>query len=565
MAVLNGFFAQSPLGGAQNPYLCGHLTAFDVGEIIGWPPEGALITSGNYVVATSAFPVQATGVRALDGWHGRMYSDDYYYRIHVAPQVFDFGNLVSSQQTEFFVWNAILEITGLTEGINIQPPSPLPLSLAALEESTWKLSVTPDGPSTIDETIGWRVDIGEAPTMKLTGNRIVPWGFAANWETPIVERLSWLTDVRVSSSGAEQRRALRIAPRRGFEFSVVTGDEERAFFDLALTAWDARVFALPIWHDAQRLEMPLLPGATEIPCRTEGFDFRQKGLVFLRGKTAFDTEAAEILAIDPDKLTLKRPLISAWPVGTSLYPSRAARLSERPEITRHTDRLTTCTVSFDVTEPCDWVEAWPSETYRGLPVLAERPDESENLTHTRERLLLTLDNAVGLPAITDTARRAFQVQQHRWLLAGRSAHAAWRSLIYALRGRQQAVWLPTHAEDMKLAAQAAGSQMPIRRVGYGRFGLGTPGRDTLRIELADGSIIYARVTAAAEAGDMETLTIDPPLTSTIWPDDVLRISYLALFRLAADDVRIEHLTDADGYARISLTFRGVRDDLEATS
>lgn len=569
MAVLTGFFVQSPLGGAQNPYLCDHLTAFNAREIIGWPPEGALIAPGAYAISAPTLPVQATGARALNGWRARMYSDDYYYRIHVAPPVFDFGNLVSAQTADFFIWNAnfeprtLLETTGVGEGVSIAPPAPLPLRLATLKESLWKLSVTPDGPSTIDETIGWRVDVGEAPTMRLIGNRIVPWGFAANWETPVIERLSWLTDVRVSTSGAEQRRALRIAPRRGFEFSVVTGDEERAFFDLALAAWDARVFALPLWHDAQRLEAPLLPGALEIPCRTEGFDFRQKGLVFLRGKTAFDTEAAEILAVAPDRLTLKRPLISAWPIGTSICPSRAARLSERPEIVRHTDSLTTCAVSFDVTEPCDWPEAWPNETYRGLPVLAERPDESEDLTHARERLLLTIDNAVGLPAVTDTARRAFQVQQHRWLLSGRAAHAAWRSLIYALRGRQRAIWLPTHAEDMMLATQAAGTQMTIKRIGYVRFGLGTPGRDTLRIEMADGAVIYARVTGAAETGNTETLTIDPALPATIWPDDVVRISYLVLFRLADDDVRIEHLTDADGHARVSLTFRGVRDDLEA--
>jgi hypothetical protein len=43
----------------------------------------------------------------------------------------------------------------------------------------------------------------------------------------VLERMSWLTDVLPSFNGAEQRRALRAAPRRSFEFDVMMSAAER--------------------------------------------------------------------------------------------------------------------------------------------------------------------------------------------------------------------------------------------------------------------------------------------------------------------------------------------------
>lgn len=507
--------------------------------------------------------------RQLLGQEARSYSGDFYHRVHISPSELNLGNVVSTQVTTIRVWNAfltpqqVLTLDGVEEGLQVTPPSALPMTLGGLQETNWSVAVTPDGPSTLDTALLWVFAGAPSVKLRITGNRIVPWGFAPNWGTPVVERLSWLTDVLGNPRGTEQRRSLRIAPRKAWQANFIVEGNERALFDLAMAGWGRRVWALPVWVDVQQLKSNLPAGSTSITCETEGRDFREGGLALLRGNTAFDTEAVEIQSMAANVITLKRVTQTAWPAGTRIYPLRSARLSELPETIRHTDMLLASDCSFELVEPADWPGVLPASLYRGQPVLGTRPDESEDLRHSFERLMLTLDNATGIPAVTDTAGKGFVLQQHRWLLVGRQQHSAWRSLLYALRGRARAVWIPMHAQDLVPAGPLTGSLLKVQRVGYSRFGLGQQGRQDIFIELQDGSVLMRRITAAVENGATEDLVVDSNFPGVIQPSQVARISFMTLCRLASDDVELEHLTDQDGVARCAVTLRGVRDDLEA--
>ncbi|MGV8663828.1 hypothetical protein ACV357_32070, partial [Pseudomonas aeruginosa] len=59
----------------------------------------------------------------------------------------------------------------------------------------------------------------------------------------------------------------------------------------------------------------------------------------------------------------------------------------------------------------------------------------------------------------------------RWQTEGSEEHAAPRSLQYALRGRQKAIWITTHAADLVLVDTVAGtsSVLDVERVGLARY------------------------------------------------------------------------------------------------
>ena len=564
MAVLSGYVSQRCQAVDRNPKLAAGLVDFS-GEVdVAWPPHTHRALSSASAVLQRKLAL--ANPRALLGYRSRSHSDEFYHRVHVSPSELALGNVASSQVTTVRVWNAylrsvtLLSVDSDDEGVQITPPAQLPFALGGLQETDWLVNVTPDGPSVIDATVRWVMQVGVA-TLHITGNRIVPWGFVPDWSTGVTERLAWLTDVLASPRGGEQRRALRIAPRRTFEASILVEGRERAFFDLAQAGWGRRVWALPIWHDIQQLTADLAAGSLRINCQVTQREFRAGGLALLRGETAFDTEAVEVLAIDATGLQLKRPTQQRWPAGTALYPIRTARITEF-DSQRLTDRLNRAQVSFDLAEATDWPAELPTVIYRGRPVFDARPDESEDLSIGYERLLQTLDAGTNMPAVTDTAGRNFGLQQHRWLLAGRAEHAAWRSFLYGLRGRAKSVWVPTHAQDLVLTKPASGSLLTVERVGYARFGVGVQGRRDIRIELVSGAVLYRRISGAAEDGNNENLSLDSDLPSVINPEDVARISYMALCRQADDSVELVHLTDADGVARASITWRGVRDDLE---
>ncbi|MBL4838371.1 MAG: hypothetical protein JKY34_12425 [Kordiimonadaceae bacterium] len=503
----------------------------------------------------------------------RSYADDFYYRVHITPRRLNLGNVASTQASQITVWNAwfvpltLDSISGLEPGVTLSGQSNPPVLYPALAELSYDLGIDTSGPSNIDLQLQWLFDNGNMPGLRVTGTRIVPWGFAPNWNKGIKEHLAWATDILQSPTAAEQRRALRLSPRREFTATMLLAERDRQRLDLALFAWSGQVWALPLWHQIQGLQAPLLVDALRIDCDTVDREFTVGGLVILQGETPLPVEVAEVLAIDGTGIDLARELQSAWAKGSRIFPGQAARLTEQPKLKRISDTADELVVTFIGVEANDHPAVLPATMYRGFPVLEERPNESKDLSHTLQRLQLALDNGTGIAQITDTAGRAFPVRQHRWLLDGRAQQAAFRSLLYGLEGRLVAVWLPTHADDLTLLADMSNVQLSldIANIDYARFGLvdgaPAPGRRDIRIELRDGTAFHRRITGATEIdADLERLTIDSALGVAINTNQVLRISWLFLCRLDQDGIDIEHLTDAEGVALSDAIFKGVRDD-----
>lgn len=564
MAVLQGRQLDSTQGGITDPLLAIDLYRRSYTGSIG--AANTLRRPGGAKLQTH-WPVE-TNSRALQVTRGRAHIDDFYYRIHIHPKRLDLGNVVSTQSSPVTVWNAHLEprtltaINGLDDGIEVSGQPEPPLLFMPLQERVWQLSVTPDGQPVLDTLIEWQFD-DEAPGIQVTANRIIPWSFVPNWAEGVLERLTAATDILQSESAVSQRRALRIGPRREFEAPIYIEGRERQLLDLALFGWGARIWALPLWADIQRLDEAVAAESFFIPCATENLDFRIGGMAMLRGEDAFSYEVVEIAAITADGLQLKRATQQSWQPGTRLYPARSAQLQEQPSLSKLTDALYQTRVRFLITETSDWPEVLPAVSYRDYPVWDRRPDDSENLTHGFERLLSSLDSGTALPLLSDTAGRGLTLLGQRQLFEGRTERAALRSLIYALHGRQKAVWVPTHMDDLTLAAtvSAEATTLDVANIGYARFSNGKPGRRDIRIELHDGRVFMRRIIGAIELdGQTERLGLDTVLGVQIQPHQVARVSWLVLCRLNSDAQEIEHLTDSEGIAVWSPVFREERDD-----
>ncbi|AXF75193.1 hypothetical protein SY86_00600 [Erwinia tracheiphila] len=67
-------------------------------------------------------------------------------------------------------------------------------------------------------------------------------------------------------------------------------------------------------------------------------------------------------------------------------------------------------------------------------MLEHEPDYREDLSAEFQRLIMKLDNTVGIPYRTDAAQRPFYAAQHTWTVSGRTDQRALRVLFYWLRG-----------------------------------------------------------------------------------------------------------------------------------
>lgn len=506
--------------------------------------------------------------RAGQNW--RMLLDTIYGRVHVSDTVLDLGSVVSVQEAEVSVWNAHFEPKQLTQ-VHVNPSDDLVLEGAEapevagpLEELTYLIRVPAEGDPSINVFIAW-VFGAETVTMNVTGSRITFWSFSPTWGGGIRERLEWLTNILAGPLGTEQRRQLRLTPRRSFELKLIAKPEERALMELSCFEWGARRWAIPVWTDVQQLHESIPQGSSFLPCETSLRDFRDGGLVAVRGDTAFDYEIAEVSTVQPDGLALRRPLNYAWRASTRVYPVRIAQFAEQPVFTKLTVNSASVTARFQIVEPCDWPATPPSTTYRGKPVFLLPPEESESLTSSYQRLLEMVDNRIDNPRMGDSAGMAFTAQGHRWLLSGRAQQAEMRSLWYFLAGRQKSLWVPTHNADLQLIATVTTGSliMTVAYTGYTKFGKSTPGRADIMILLKNGTILFRRIMSSMEEGNSELLTLDRSLElpNNLLPTQVERISFMALSRMDQDFIEITHETDSDGVAAANTVWRSLRDDL----
>lgn len=568
MAVLAAVLTRSTLGDIDNAHLTGDRAEFDWVNQFDPSPFANLLERCMLAALSNHWPVEANG-RSIQAQRFGSFLDDFYFRIHVSPQRLDMGSVASVQTAPVYVWNAWLVPQTLTEisepedGLELGGQPGVPLLFAALQERSWDLSVRPDGQPSVDARIEWVFANGDTAGLRITATRIIAWPFVPDWSESVIERLTAATDMLQSESGVSQRRKLRLAPRREFEALTYVEGRERQFLDLALHAWSAKVWALPIWPDIQLLTQSVPAGALSIPCSTAWLDFRDGGLAMLRGEDAFTAETVEIETVSLLGLQLKRATQHAWPIGSRLYPVRTAQLIEQPSLSKVADTLVSASVRFQVVEPSDWAAIMPETLYRGWPVWDARPDESEDLSHSFERLLSVLDNGMALPLMSDTADRGLTLLGQRWVEQGRASRAALRSFIHAMCGRQKTVWVPTHMDDLTLIASVTSlaTTLDIPNIGYTRLSNGKPGRRDIRIELHDGSVFMRRITSSIELNvAVERLVLDSALGLEVAPQQVARISWMVLCRFESDTQEIEHLTDSEGVAIWATVFREERDD-----
>lgn len=400
--------------------------------------------------------------------------------------------------------------------------------------------------------------------MLLNGKPV--WTFAPTWGEGVLERLQWMTDVLVSASGAEQRRCMRLGPRRQFEARFYLQNQERQAFDISTFMAGGIEWYIPLWAEVVHLQAPLPAMSTTLPIDPADREFRDGDYVLLIGRDAFAYEIVQIATSVDDALQLIAATGLDWPRGTKVYPLRLARLLEQPTATKKTDTFVDVTVGFQLAEAGDRPADPVIDEYDGFPVLTTRPDDSEDLTHDYQRLITELDGLRGLPYFRDTAARGFTGQTYRWGVQGRQNYAAIRRLLHLLRGRWRSIWLPTFMQDMTITrtALATDSAFYVKAFGYTDFGGAVAGRDTVMILLRDGTTVYAKITSSAVDGTEEVMNLSAPLGVEIGPENVMRISYMALSRLDADQIELDHRADAEGLTVCSVTFKSVPNIRNAT-
>ncbi|WLQ14279.1 hypothetical protein O5O45_31670 [Hahella aquimaris] len=563
MTAVEGFIPASCHGVWNNPRLA---QAMEHLALPAWPPDVSAIASP---ASTRSHLKAATFTPRIprEGAIAASFGVDWYHRVHVLPERIDLGSVASVQMREVEVWNAHMQPQTLdsvareaAEGMTLTGPASPPTQFGALESRLYSLSVAPNGPPQVEAQFRFLFS-SDTPTLGVTGRRIVGWTLSPDWSEPVIERLEWLTDVMRSHSGVEQRVRVRAHPRRMLEYRVLAGvDRPRVMMENLLISWQARVYGLPWWIDASVSSTPIAAGVQTLSVDTLHRDYAVGGLLTLVHDLR--AEFAEIAAVEPNQLHLKRPLEQSWPAGTRIAPVHSARVGSSQNLSYVTDAIVAAKTQFRLEEECALIAMTEEPDYLGYPVLRVPPNWRDDLDASIMRDLRELDYLTGRRVVDDLTGVDRRRRVHRWLLAGRPAIADFRRWLAARAGRLKPFWLPSFQSDIAVVAPfgAQGAAWTIDNRGYAAGPAAWAGRRDLLIQTVSGERFYRRITGASEVdAQRELIALDQPLGVSLSPADIARISFMTLMRLDADAVEISHHTDA--LAEVSLPLMSLRDDL----
>lgn len=492
-------------------------------------------------------------VRPTSAKRAQTFTDLLYGKLQLNPSYLNLGNVLNDQSRDVEMWNASffpVTLTGIletnTDGVGIGLPSPIPVTLQPLQAVTFTVGVSTTGPTNMDALFTFDADVLKDVTLRVVGVRSVVFSIMPDTSKSYVESLEWVTDVITAHDGSEQRSTLNDLPDTQISMSVHQQQEQIHYLDSLLWGWQHRVYLLPLWHRHTALSAPVNEGLKVIPGLTAHVGFKAGGLGILWA--AFDRfETFEVVDIQPDHLTIKRPLLGTWGVGTLVAACRPARLPQEVEVSWDHADLASVPLKFIFTDVELEVPVEAPGQYRNLPTMMIAPNWVSPLTEKNVRNLDVFETDLKARYTVLKNDVPYVVRSHAWFLKGKSKIAEFRGWLYSRRGRATPFWAPSWKSDLVLGerVEQGKDQITVKSISYRSLYASNDGRKDIVIFLRAGPPLFRRIsnTAASTNPGHEILVLDAEISQTIELNQVWMICFLCLYRLDADGVELDWRSD----------------------
>ena len=400
----------------------------------------------------------------------------------------------------------------------------------------------------------------------MTFDALWPWRW--NAQRPAVERLAWLTDVRQTGRGKENRTRIREHPRRGAQFQAVIHGAAARRFDARMWEVGTKTWLLPMWWDAAKptsfaISVGGGSGGVDVyqwsgPGIGQWREWSQGGyVVAIRGDTA---EAYEVLDFTDDTVQTADEVDSALGSGAVIYPAWPAALQSVQPVDREGPEVLVVEVSFELIDYRSPDGLALPQQYDGADVLTDRPDSSGERSTEYERQVEVVDFETGAITRYDDSSRPFLTRSPLYLW--RDKQRAWerRRWFQRLGGAHRSFGAPTYHRDLEVVGLTPdGLELQVERDGQVEAYDDELGRSHVYLRVRGESTAYIReVEFFADEEDYTIAQLTEALPS-FDPADVIQCSWLEKVRLAGDVVEISWLTSH--VAEASLGLRGIDADL----
>lgn len=484
-------------------------------------------------------------IRTFHGW---------YYRIHVVPTAVQLGSVTSDQTRQVYLWNAdfvskTIESTVLNgdAGLSLASPVTPPAPIGPLQSLYYLLTIDAEGAASISGTITWVIN-GRPYVVPINGRRRVLFSFGPNWAAAVTDTLTWATTVNTVWSGREQRNKIARQPRRALRYTTrILRSEVTQQYDSATFGWQGRLYLVPLWQEASRLNNPIVSGATILSVDTEGMTL-ELGCPVLLYRDALHTEMNEVLAYSSSSITLRGPVAQDWPRGTKVMPCidgiPLGSFSATRQVPTHIDVAVAFTANpvsgmLRVETPAAPV------TYRNEEAYYTETDWANGINTPLAPNALQVDSGSATIELSRKGEFPAMGRSFRWVAKTRQQANLLRQFFARRCGRFRAVWLPSGTDDFTLLEplNTVTATVVVRNLEYPSLVQLQSTRRDIVFLLRDGTALPRRIVGAIQGPDSTVLTLDAGFDQGVRPEEIKRVSYLGLYRLAEDYVTFNWTTD----------------------
>lgn len=351
-------------------------------------------------------------------------------------------------------------------------------------------------------------------------------------QAPVLERLSWATDVAISRNGTEQRKKLSDSPRQEFKYSFPTDFQNTPKAQNLLWGDLKNEILIPIWTQAVKMSS-VSPGLSTISLNTSYSEFRAPGFAVI-WKSSDDWQIVGIYEMTSSSITisnLTRSFSSCWimPARIGVLSKGATKQSNGYNASFDLDLMIRDNSSIEVEEP----EQFLSEDIYTEETLLSGDTISQEMKIDLE----IFDPGIGKFSFVTGLERTRQYREFRVLCEDNISSWNLRKFLNRRSGRYREFYQPTFENDIRI--ESTGSISDIIQVSKDEYMRASQSRSKIAIETNDGWLLREIIDVSPFDSDSMFLTLNSDLN--IDRSEIKRISFLSLKRLDTDSIDISHL------------------------
>lgn len=508
---------------------------------------------------------------------------DWFEHVHILPRIKQASGVVVSALTiPFEVFNAYRSSVTLTSVLNTLAPGvsvpdlpALPYELGSfssiLGPTSTRLApvrinavIEREGLPVFDGGFFFVFSSGDMPALLISGVRVsvIP----LVYEAPFEERLEFPSAAAAPQSGVnEQVLSLTANPIQTFIVRFLLDGEDRQRMQVLLFGAQARVLALPLWHEEVTNTAAVSVAATTFATTdTTDVDLRVGGYALVyESATKFDVVLLSAVGVNSITFATTPLLYSYGAKGARVAPLRLGYIVNQPGGTRSLVKLEEFSTTFRVIDNDTGAQTgstsgWSS--YLGKVLLDDcNIADGSGTRETFTQRVTLIDNGTGTIALLPDWNTNQRVSEKRFIAHSRSEYKKLRRLLLALRGPQVSFYLPTFIEDLTPAASllATGTTMDVVHIAYAKYNPDAlESKATFRVTFTDGTSLFRKILSSVAVSDtVERLTIDTPWPTTRTVGEIVRIEFVEQVRFVGNSFTFKH--QRTGLASLATTVKAL--------